>query len=138
MAPPSGVRAARGQMSHCVLRCIARGANENLMQRRTLISALGAVTLARSHPATAQQVGTTVRIGLLTINSIDAERRASFDALRQSLNDLGYIPGPDIVFEHRSADSRNERVPALARGLGALKVNLIHARARPGRPADRQ
>jgi putative ABC transport system substrate-binding protein len=108
------------------------------MQRRTFISALGAVALARSHPATAQQTGTTARIGLLTINSIDAERRAGFDAIRQSLNDLGYIEGRNIIFEHRSADSRIERLPELARELVALKVDLIIAGATPGGLAARQ
>jgi putative tryptophan/tyrosine transport system substrate-binding protein len=45
----------------------------------------------------------------------------------QALRKLGYEEGKNITIEHRSADSRRERVPDLAAELVRLKVDVIVA-----------
>jgi putative ABC transport system substrate-binding protein len=52
-------------------------------------------------------------------------------ALRKGLRDRGYVDGENIRIEHRFADGRMERVPALVRELVKLKVDVLVAGAEP-------
>jgi hypothetical protein len=64
---------------------IASRANENLMQRRTFISAIGAVALTGSHPAAAQQAAKVPRTGFLAMDLTSGNRQfreAFFRGLR--------------------------------------------------------
>jgi putative ABC transport system substrate-binding protein len=45
----------------------------------------------------------------------------------QALRKLGYEEGKNIAIEHRSADSKRERVPDLAAELVRLKIDIIVA-----------
>lgn len=65
---------------------IASRANENPMQRRTFISALGAVALTVSHPAAAQQAAKVPRIGFLAMDLTSGNRqfREAFFQRRRS------------------------------------------------------
>jgi putative ABC transport system substrate-binding protein len=56
------------------------------------------------------------------------------DALRQGLHDLGYLEGQNLVIEYRSAEGKDERLPALAAELVGLPVDVIIA---PGGQASR-
>ena len=56
------------------------------------------------------------------------------DALRQGSQDLGYVEGQNLVIEYRSAEGKNERLPALAAELVGLPVDVIIA---PGGQASR-
>jgi ABC-type uncharacterized transport system substrate-binding protein len=47
------------------------------------------------------------------------------DTFRQALNDLGYVEGKNVRFEHRYAKGRNEQFPELANDLIGLKVDII-------------
>lgn len=49
------------------------------------------------------------------------------EAFRQRLRDLGYVEGKNLVIESRLAESRDERLPALAAELVGLKVDVITA-----------
>jgi putative ABC transport system substrate-binding protein len=62
----------------------------------------------------------TYRIGYL--QSGGSTPAASF---RNALSDLGYVEGRDVVFEFRSAEGRDERLPALATELVGLPVDLL-------------
>jgi putative ABC transport system substrate-binding protein len=53
------------------------------------------------------------------------QARAGLDEFRQALGELGYVEGRNVVIEHRSADGRIERFPALAAELIRLRVDLI-------------
>lgn len=97
------------------------------MQRRDFIMALG---LAAVWPLAvqAQQSKKVPRIGYLTTGSLELpETRAALDAFRQGLRELGYFDGQNIVIEVRAADSKIERLPALASELIGLKVDVIVA-----------
>jgi putative ABC transport system substrate-binding protein len=47
------------------------------------------------------------------------------EAFRQGLRELGYVEGKHIIIEWRSADGKNDRLPALAAELVRLKVDII-------------
>jgi putative ABC transport system substrate-binding protein len=96
------------------------------MQRRTFISALGAVALAGSPPAAAQQTGKPARIGYLAWNFASGNPQTR-DAFFAGLRDLGYAEGRNLVVDYRDAEGKPERLDALAAELAALKVNVILA-----------
>jgi len=94
------------------------------MQRRTFISARGAVALAGSPPAAAQQAGKIFRIGYLAVDRAGGNPRAR-NAFIAGLRELGYVEGGNLVIEYRDAEGRPERFDALATELVALKVDVI-------------
>jgi ABC-type uncharacterized transport system substrate-binding protein len=97
------------------------------MQRRDFIVTIG---LAAVWPVgvQAQQPKKVPQIGFLATGSLEApETRASFDAFRQGLRELGYFDGENIFIVVRSADSKVERFPALADELAHLNVDIIVA-----------
>lgn len=58
--------------------------------------------------------------------------------LRQALRDLGYVEGQNVVFEFRSAEGHDERLPALAAELVRLPVDLMLVTGDPAAPAAQQ
>src|SRR6266542_7138775 len=74
--------------------------------------------------AEAQQPKKAPRIGFLIGTSLSAAS-ARVEAFRQGLRELGYVEGKNIVIEWRSADGKNDRLPALAAELVGLKVDII-------------
>jgi putative ABC transport system substrate-binding protein len=46
-------------------------------------------------------------------------------AIIDGLQELGYVDGKTIVFEHRFADGRPEKLPELAAALVQQKVDVI-------------
>jgi putative ABC transport system substrate-binding protein len=86
----------------------------HLRRREFLLAALVAPIAALAQKAT-----TPYRIGVLGAGSPAT--------LRQSLMDLGYVEGRDVVFEVRDPEGRIERLDALALDLVRLKVDLIVA-----------
>ena len=76
--------------------------------------------------AAGQQAGTAYRIGTLTVSP--ATRSSHFiKAFEDALNELGYVKGSSIIYEHRFADGRPERLPDLAKELAELKVDVVIA-----------
>ena len=59
-----------------------------------------------------------------------AERMVA--ALRQGLNELGYIEGKTIAIEFRTAEGRSERIPELVAELVGLKVDVLLTGSSPG------
>ena len=90
------------------------------MKRREFITLLGGAAAAWPLAARAQQAGKIVSIGILAIEDL-----SPIDTFRQTLNDLGYVEGKNVRFEHRYARGRNERFPELANDLIGLKVDVI-------------
>ncbi len=94
------------------------------MKNKLYCLALGAMLLALSFPAQAQQPKKVPRIGVLgsTTRSSGAAR---IEAFRQGLRELGYVEGKNIVIEYRYAEGKTERFPDLAAELVRLKVDVI-------------
>src|SRR5499426_1693797 len=80
--------------------------------------------LAAPLAADAQQAGKVPRIGLLSLTS-RSDRPPLLDAFRQSLRELGWIEGQNIVIDYRYAEGRVDRLPGLAAELVRLKVDVI-------------
>ena len=93
------------------------------MDRRTtmvVLVAFGAAPL-RGFSQPARKIP---RIGVLGVTSpTDYARQVA--ALKQGFRDLGYVEGQNIVIEFRWAESRNDRLPALAAELIALEPDVL-------------
>ncbi|HEX2439896.1 MAG TPA: ABC transporter substrate-binding protein [Methylomirabilota bacterium] len=70
------------------------------------------------------------RIGMLE-RTPATQSSANLEAFRQGLRELGWVEGQTFVIEYRSADGHDERFPALATELVAMKVDLLMARGTP-------
>ena len=71
----------------------------------------------------AQPGAKVARIGVLTLST--ATWAPNAEGFRQGLREQGYVEGQNIVFEHRDAAGRADRLPALAGELVRLKVDVI-------------
>jgi len=74
--------------------------------------------------AEAQQPIKIPRIGIVTLQPLSAIA-ARQEAFRQGLRELGYIEGKNIVIEHRSAEGKFDRLPALMAEIIRRKVDII-------------
>jgi putative ABC transport system substrate-binding protein len=92
------------------------------MRRRAFIAGLGAAA-AWPLAAGAQQPAMPV-IGFLGISLPDGYRRQLI-ALRQALQEAGYVEGRNIAIEFRWAENRYDRLPTLAADLVARHVSVI-------------
>ena len=86
------------------------------VRRRQFLLAAGVLLVA---PTFAQEQRATkpYRIGVLATEPLTI--------LQQSLRDLGYVEGRDVVFETRSSAGRSERLDEFALDLVRLRVDLI-------------
>src|SRR5262245_28791958 len=90
-----------------------------MIRRRAFVTGLGAV-LAASLTAEAQQAGKVHKIGLLS-----PPPGAYVAAFEESLRQLGYIRGSNVVFETLSTGVKPERLPAAVVELLRLNVDVI-------------
>lgn len=93
------------------------------MQRREFLALIGFA--ATWSPAVLAQKSVP-KIGFLTTGSIE-QIRTSVAAFHQGLREYGYTDGENIVVEFRGADSKVERLPALAGDLVRLNPAVIVA-----------
>ncbi len=93
----------------------------------TLLFALG--LLAMPLAAGAQQTGTVYRIGILTPAGRPAASTpgGATVIVPMALRELGYVEGKNLVVERRFAAGTIDRLPALARELVGLRVDVIVA-----------
>jgi putative ABC transport system substrate-binding protein len=94
------------------------------MKRRELLLLLSGV-LTATRTLRAQQKAVPV-IGWLGINLLDPAA-TSLAAFRQGLGETGYVEGQNVAIEYRFAESRYDRLPALAADLVGRKVDVIVA-----------
>src|SRR5215475_1257258 len=96
------------------------------MRRRAFIALVGS---AATWPlAVRAQQPAMALVGLLSSARLDDRQ---IDAIRRGLKHAGYIEGRNIAIKYRSADSRFDRLPALAADLTADPVSAIIALAPP-------
>jgi len=96
----------------------------------TLVVTFALGLLAGPLPAEAQKAGKVPRIAILSFASPGP--RATIDALRQGLRDLGYIEGQNIIIEYRFAERKYDRFPRLAAELVSLNPDVIITSTTPG------
>jgi putative ABC transport system substrate-binding protein len=94
-----------------------------MMERRTFLTMAAGSLLAAPLAAEAQQAK-IARLGVLLFGTPDTD---AFPAIRLGLGALGYVEGRNILFEHRYAEGRPERLPDLASDLVRSKPDLIIA-----------
>ena len=92
------------------------------MSKKLTGLALGAMLLALSFPADAQQTKKVPRIGFV---SGTGANNPNIEAFRQGLRDLGYVEGKTILVEYRYAEGKLDRVPGLVADLVQLKVDVV-------------
>ena len=97
------------------------------MSKKIFSLALGAVLLALSFQAEAQQPGKVPRIGWLEHSSPNPEVLRLIELFRKGLRDVGYVEGKSIAIEYRYAEGKTERLSELAAELVRLKVDCIIA-----------
>jgi putative ABC transport system substrate-binding protein len=94
------------------------------MRRREFIALLGSSVAGWPRAARAQQGEKRYTIGILSAGSEPTALNAAF---LNALRELGWVEGKNVVFEHRYAENRLERLPELAADLVQLNVDLIAA-----------
>jgi putative ABC transport system substrate-binding protein len=101
------------------------------MRRRDFITLLGGATMLPI-VAQAQQAARMRRIGIL-FGSSQGDRQAMFELalLKDTLQELGWTEGRNIVIEARWAAAEVDRIQAFARELVSLQPDLILAQTTP-------
>lgn len=95
------------------------------MRRREFIAGLtGAAAWPLAAPA--QQPKTPV-IGLLNAVSFEGPYAVPVAAIRQGLQETGFVEGQNLAIEYRTADGQYERLPDLAADLVRSQVTVIVA-----------
>jgi putative tryptophan/tyrosine transport system substrate-binding protein len=93
------------------------------MDRRSFICDIVIITLAA--PAIAQPGRTLPVIGIL--HSVHNPRGRTMTALREGLQDLGYVDGQSVTLVYRSGERGIETLPALAEELVQRHVDVLYA-----------
>src|SRR6266498_743337 len=84
-----------------------------------------------------QQTEKVPRIGFLAVGSREG-RAFLIEGFLQGVREHGYVEGQNIVIEYRFSEDRDDRLPALAAELVAMKVQLILASGTPASFAAKQ
>jgi ABC-type uncharacterized transport system substrate-binding protein len=102
---------------------------EDLIARRTLFRVAGAAVLAAPAAVLAQTTARVHRLGLLapTPPPTPADGTVAVRSVPAFLEEMGYLPGRNLVLEQRYAAGRLERLPALARELVRARIDVIVA-----------
>src|SRR5262245_56103066 len=98
----------------------AGGSGHRVMDRRTFLGTLTGGLLAAPLAAETQQTDKAWRVGQLVTSEF-----GGLDAFHQRLRELGYIEGRNLSIEHRNAEGRTDRLPALVADLVRLRADLI-------------
>ena len=95
------------------------------MRRRDFIAALGGAAVAMPLAVRAQE-GATRTIGWLNLRSANTNTDTSIlAALRQGLNQTGYVEGKNLKIESRFGEGQYDRLPALAAELVRRQVEVL-------------
>jgi len=107
------------------------------VERRAFMGVLTSGLLAAPLASEAQQAGRVYKIGYLGGSSA-VPMRSGMAALRQYLQELGWVEGRNLAIEMRWADGKADRLPTLAGELVALGVDVIVTQGSPATRAAKQ
>src|SRR4029450_11457784 len=93
-----------------------------------MVVALGPLAVPAVSPA--QTAARIYRVSVLAMGSRTPDGRQAA-ALREGLQELGYVEGKNIVYEARFAEGRADRLPA---ELVSLRVDVIVTQGGPPTP----
>jgi putative ABC transport system substrate-binding protein len=108
-----------------------------MMDRRSFIAGVALGLAAAPLTAGAQARGKTWRVGFLSGGARPPDG-ALPRALRQALQELGYVEQQNVVYLGRWADAKQDRLPGLAAELVGLKVDVIVTAGGPASAAAKQ
>ena len=108
-----------------------------MMNRRSFLAGVAFALAAAPRPAHAQQRGRTWRVGFLSGGARPPDGGPP-PGLRQGLTELGYVEGQNVVYVGRWAEAKQDRLPALATELVAMKVDVIVTAGGPASGAAKQ
>ena len=108
-----------------------------MLNRRTVILAVGASLWAAPFVSLAQKPAKVFRIGFLSGGPRPADG-APPAALRQALVELGYVDGKNVTFTCRWAEANSERLPGFAAELVGLDVDLLLTTGSPAAEAAKK
>jgi putative tryptophan/tyrosine transport system substrate-binding protein len=95
------------------------------MKRRDLLALLGGAAAVYPLTVSAQQPARMTRIGWIAIGTPRGSE--FFEAIKEGLQQLGYVEGRSVIIEPRWPADIRDRVPELVGELLALKVQVIVA-----------
>jgi putative ABC transport system substrate-binding protein len=108
------------------------------MNRRTFVHGVALAIAAAPRAARAQSARAVHRLGILSSATPFATDRTTASYLvPAALRDLGYVEGQNLLVERRFAEGKLDRLPALARELGQLRLDVILALGASSVPALR-
>lgn len=97
------------------------------MQRREFLALAGATVMVWPGAAMAQKPPAMARVGVLWHAASAEEEDVYLSVLNKAFNDLGYVEGKNIAFEHRFPAEQAERFHAMSQELASLKPDVIIA-----------
>jgi putative ABC transport system substrate-binding protein len=97
------------------------------MDRRVFLGTLTGGLLAAPLAAGAQQPSIVYRLGVLRAGEATRRGDKIDDAIRQGLQQFGFVEGTNITIEYRAAEGRYDRLPDLVSELLRLRVDAILA-----------
>ena len=108
------------------------------MKKKVNWIALGAMLLALSSLAEAQQTKKVPRIGYLSGGGDPSAPGPLVEAFQQGLRELGYIERENILVEYRYIEGKLDRSPSLVAELVQLKVDVLVVTFLPGTRAAKE
>jgi len=101
------------------------------VRRREFIKGIAGSAAAWPLAGHAQVANKSVKVAYLGTSSLALEK-ALVDAFKQRLHELGHVEGKDVTYVFRWAEGHDERFPALAAELVALRPDVIVTTGTPG------
>ena len=101
-----------------------RQSRRHFLQGGLGLASLGLMPGCGSLPFAVQRPAKVPRVGYLALGSPTSGSRNE-GVFRQSLRELGYVEGQNIIVDARYAEDRYDRLPVLATELVGLDVDVF-------------